>query len=866
MTNARTHAGLAAVGVGLWLAAAAGGPHALAQPPATPAPDPATTTATPALAAAPAMSESVLTFMRQQAADAIARVALVDLRVNPLARDRDYQVAALLLGEACKLRPGDQSLTRLALDAATQAGESEQAIALTRELVRLDPTDTRAQLSLISARVAGQQTIEGRLAAMERFLGAEGASLDPAVRSRLALDAALLYREQGRVDRFADKIAQATALDATNKDAAALAYSFFTQRVDDRGGAFELLASLLKADPLDSTTHETIARLLADAGAYRQARRFFGTTAKLLSGSGRSVRATLRTDQLLCDWMVDGAERVVKNLTVQVMTPRQELEGLIAEARQRGAPTDQYPDPKSYRLIPDSEQVRLLASHSIDRTEAAAESMEELLASLQQYRDWASGAIRRPDTVSAEEAAGEARLWASETLWLRLWTGLKLENIEADLAAIQADPAAALSPDVKRRLDAMVLWRTGRVDEAQTALTALAETDPIAEMALGLMAEGRGDKTAAVERYTLVARRLAGTLAGVWSAQRVAHLTGTPLPPGPEAVRLGAMADGIPAIFDQMVSSPSSFMAMFVDAVDREIPYTGRAMVRVRLLNRAPFALAVGAERPLNTRMLLSSEVSVGGVRAFSEAIPEVVNIDRRLRLLPREEINAVVWADPGFAGWALNNRTVEHVVRRFRVLQGFTLDERGVPRAGPGCLSAEASMPQTRLGLPRRADDEWIALIGSARGEAFIEALYAARARLNTVGKDPAQLRNVPMDGTAASRLADAILARYRAEDPLHRMLILACVPTGLQISALANLDRGLRETPDTDATVLLLKLVTRATDDSDPGFTAAAALPDRAFARAAAHVAARLKEEGVRGYAELTGTETPGTGPLDP
>ena len=394
-------------------------------------------------------------------------------------------------------------------------------------------------------------------------------------------------------------------------------------------------------------------------------------------------------------------------------------------------------------------------------------------------------------------------------------------------------------------------------------LTPLAAEDPLAEMALGLVAESTGDRAAAAGHYQRTAERVTGTLAGAWSAQRYTQLTGKPAPVLPESARLQAMADGVPPIFDQMVANPASFMSLFVDTPSREIAYSDRSMVRLRLLNRSPVPLAVGAERPLNTRILLSSEISVGGVRSFAEAVPEVIGIDRRLRLMPREEINVEIWADPGFAGWALMHRTGEFVVRRYRALQGFMLDRAGVPRGGPNCLEAESSMPQTRNGLPRRTDEDWLASVGTARGEGFVETLMACRTRLASVGRDP---KDSPMDATVASRMGEALLARYRREDRTGRLLILTNIPTGLQVAVLADLDRGLRDTPEPDPLVLLVKLVTRAVDDSDPGFAAAKGLSDPAIARAAAMVGACLKDDGVRGYSELTTFDTPGTGPQDP
>jgi hypothetical protein len=217
------------------------------------------------------------------AAAGIANVAILDLsRIQP--NPADYQLAADLLGIARSLAPDDEQLLRLTIEAAESAGDQDRVHALSRELFRIDPSDTVALLRIISARVAEHQSADARLGAYDRLLGEDGRKkLDPSIRSRLALDAALLLREQGDIEAFADRLALATSLDQTNKDAAALAVTFFTQRVNDAVGRFELLENLLLADPFDPETHLAMARELAAGGAWEGASRFYATHETLLT-------------------------------------------------------------------------------------------------------------------------------------------------------------------------------------------------------------------------------------------------------------------------------------------------------------------------------------------------------------------------------------------------------------------------------------------------------------------------------------------------------------------------------------------------------------------------------------------------------
>src|SRR5262249_36532640 len=148
-------------------------------------------------------------------------------------------------------------------------------------------------LRLISGKIGRLQTAEQRLTLYTRLLGPDGEALSPAIRSRLALDDALLLREQGDIDGFVDRLALAIRLDPTHKEAAALAAQYYSDQVSDPVGKFQLLIDLLYADPLDPNVHESIARLLAQEGAWAQAKRFHDNGINLLSGPQGQL-----TDQL----------------------------------------------------------------------------------------------------------------------------------------------------------------------------------------------------------------------------------------------------------------------------------------------------------------------------------------------------------------------------------------------------------------------------------------------------------------------------------------------------------------------------------------------------------------------------------------
>ncbi|MEC9374668.1 MAG: hypothetical protein VYC34_12525 [Planctomycetota bacterium] len=226
----------------------------------------------PASAAATEQADADL--VRRVVADRLARLSIMFIRQLNDPTPEEYRIAALVLEEALTLAPGDEDLVRRLIEAWHAQGEHEKVLEYTRQLLKINPNDTLAQLRLISARIRGMQTAELRMTAYERMLSDDGAGLDASVRSRLALDGALLAREMGNEDRFLDWLALALELDMTNKEAAVLTANYTLERVRDPLTRVEILTNVILSDPLDPSTHLNLARELMSNGAYAAADRF----------------------------------------------------------------------------------------------------------------------------------------------------------------------------------------------------------------------------------------------------------------------------------------------------------------------------------------------------------------------------------------------------------------------------------------------------------------------------------------------------------------------------------------------------------------------------------------------------------------
>lgn len=761
----------------------------------------------------PAAAPTADTVARGIAARAVARLATADLKLQSDSETgrtpgaADYRIVAELLGIAAETDPDDQDILRLQIEAWTAAGDADRVEQLQRVLAAADPRDTVNLLAVVSARISKLQSVEERLAAYEKLLGPEGDRLDASIRSRLAMDAALLSRERGDEAAFVRLLARSSALDSTNKDAATLALAYFAERVPDAAGRLELLINVLKADPFDPDVHAAIAQELGSAGAILGASRFYVMLYALRTARGQELSPQEQAEAMVSSWNINGAMPMVTSMNADVENRREQLRARKARLDAAGQLLEQVADPSEARVPIPTERVRVVASAATGDPELIGYAVTEAAESFRRAIEAITDPTKRPERMTEAEAVEMTRSLRTEQVWLSLWAGRGHEGAAEAIAALRDDPDS--DPLVIRRLEAWQRMRSGELDAAAGALAELGKDDPLATMGLGVLAELRGQPEAAVKVYQLLANTLAGSIAGAYCRTRYMDLMGEPPALSAEAHRLQKLVDEVPPTLEAMIADPRRFMDLKIEPLSTEMGLTDKVALRFTLQNTSPYALAVGPEKPINTRFILAPVVDLGLQRMRVPNLHEIVYLNRRLRLLPGERFEAVVWADSGLLGGLLQRVASAPVRMRWRAVQGFRLNNRGYFDPGPLCLTTEAGPVVRPVSLRAQADiAAFVGWIESGTPRELAEALLALREKLS----DEALAANVtPGDVDLIVRSA---LNRFKAGSRAEKLIILAYTPTGNQVPLFGPLDSAALADPDDQVVRFTLGLRTAPAD----------------------------------------------------
>lgn len=833
-----------------------GSPVAPTEPAPIPTAPPADTNATPPSASlaqpiVPKVSEELQQKITQAAAQGVARVARYDLFLGTSPDERDFWLAAELLQIASDLDPRDEDILRLLLEARAGAGQSDEVQAISRKLLAIDPKDTVLQLRVISADIAQKHaTAEARLAAYDRFLGPSGAAIDASVRSRLALDAALLSREIGDLDGFSARLRQALELDSTNKDAATLAFTLYSENVDDPAGKFDLMLNVLRADPFDHEVYLSIAREMSVNGAYKGAERFYAAYQRVMGFKGLEIDSLAHNEILVLSWLLQGSEEFVRTSTQAIQDARDQVMEQREQLKATGVAEEELPDPLKQRLPLDSERVRVLAALSTGKKEliemavremgeTVTQGMEEILTlGAQQERGIDPTAVREYQRVLKQEAT-----------WLRLWAGLELDQAARDLEELKKEPAT--DPRDSKRMDAWLKLRRGQLDEAESDLRAMAESgEVLAQLGLAVLAELRGRGEDAIDQYLAISERVPGAPAGAFAltrAQALAATTGSKrvIEPSEIARKLDSAALAVPAWLEGMLENPREFMTLRAELIagtEGRVDMFDKVKVRVRLRNVSRIPLAVGAEAALNSRLLVVSSMRAGTNPIQQPGMHAVASLDRRLRLMPREELTVDIWPDNGVIGMLMQERLRESVSAEWRVLQGFLVRE-GMYEEGPQCLSADVgSAVRPALALALAKPSELIKAIDTGTP---IDVATAVLAFRDQVGTGSAEGR---MSRSDAELVLDALLKRFATMDRASKLLVLAVSPNGSAMVAMAKLDDLARR--DRDPAVARFALMAR-TPGADADALQDAAWPGDPLTRAVAKAVRERLQDNKRTFA---------------
>ena len=736
-------------------------------------------------------------------ADTIARRALEWLRAIDTPTADHYRLAAVGLRAALRLRPDDLHLQRRLADALRAAGDEEAEMAALRRIAELDPKDTVVQLRLLNRALRSRHTVEDRLAAYDRLLGPAGAGLDDALRSRLALDAAMLARETGDERGFVTRLTRATQLDATNKAAAVVASGFALSRLDDPKARVESLANVVLADPVDPQAHLDLARELLRHGAYAGAERFLERAADVFARSGIRLSPEMRAAQVVIGWANEGPEAMFAQFDDAVA-----FERYLIDQRQRAVEAGDLPPeeaPAPYVPRRWREEGRLAIALAVDDAEQTARALESLDAVDEARLD----ALDEEPGANADEE--RARMEASRLL-RRLWAGAPVEDAPGRLAAIESQ----IDADTAALVRAWIDLRGGAIEAARRAFDALAGFDPRARAGLALSYELDGAPVDASRRYALLVREAPGTLLGMWARTRIERLLNAPVRETPIAAELNAYARSLPSVLDRMTSDPASFIDLSLEHVRDRIGMLGRVELRIRLRNAGVLPLAVGDEAPLNSRLLLAPEVSLGGTKVLQGLTPEVASLATRLRLTPGESLEVVYWAGQGPAGRALAQYPAARGTLRWRGLQGFGMRADGAYAAGIMNTTAMSDLmqrtapPESLLGI-----DGLTQRIATTTGEPRMRAMAMALWLLTNGGN----LADPEERFTLRSAMAEAVVGAWPTLTPLERAWVLNRTPDSL-IVAEAGAIEAAAFADDSPLTVLAL-LMTRS-----------GAFPDRVLA----------------------------------
>ncbi|MBX3364054.1 MAG: hypothetical protein KF866_04750 [Phycisphaeraceae bacterium] len=737
-------------------------------------------------------------------ADEIERVTLLDLRMRPAPAPSDYRIADALLEIACTLDPTDAERVRRRLEAAYQCADLDAVAARTRELIRLDPADTVSTLRLISIQMGRLQTVQERLTAYDRFLGPDGDRLDPSIRSRLALDAALLARESGDEPGFIRRLSQAVALDATHKEAAALAATYVaSRRPDDRLSAIELTSNLLLADPIDPNLHLALAAELAKVGAFEQARRFHRNAGALLaSNPARAGDEGLQVERLILRWQIEGPAAAHQAMLELLEAMRYNQTVLLDQMRRAGVPTTDTLPPEEIRLGLATERLRMLAADAMGDRTAVAESIADYSRSVDRMLDILGDRTRRPAWMTDADVIGQIITIVVERLIIHAWTGVGIEDMIEQLREMQLLEQLN-EPTVRAWLS---LYQEAPLI-AEERFRQLLGAHPLARLGMGLAREKAQDPAGAVEHYRRVAADYPLSVAAAWARSRSKSMRQVDISISEQTDHAVALARQVPGWVDRIVLDPSTFMGLELTADRTTYGPTDEVLLTFTLRNNAPIPLGLGADRPINSRMLVSPELDTGFTQSAAFRLtPEVFDLHRRFRLAPREQVTFTVRADPGFSGWYAEVAAIAAMRIRYRVFQGFEVRD-GILAPGPMCLSAQSEqLLRTPLPGAEMAPDALADRLRTVDGRDLQHALAVLRMRL---------VRPLPTD--TPSDFADAVSAaaeRFRNASSSERALMLAILPHARLAPVAAEFDRTVeRVLPDeTDQTVLALAILTRA------------------------------------------------------
>ncbi len=736
------------------------------------------------------------------------------------------QASLLIMEEAVGFAPDDPELWRLLLNIADHVENEPLRRRALDTLVRLEPDDTVLRLMRLSLALDRYQTVEERIAALERLLtpaGVEAAGRDLA--SRMALDLALIHRRRGDAEGFARELARAVELDPANRTAAAIAAGFFRLNVDDPYAEAELLVNLLIAAPDDLATMHALGQLLLNHGAYRGAARIYSAIVRFQLGRREKVSPNVAVDQIIAAWGQGDTTRALRIFEERRRVYDEEFQRWYARENPEVSPVEVagLSGPLPVSLL-------LAAAVILDRTDDPR-APDALAAVVGNYEAITKSLVDNNITDQRQLAK-----FLLETAWAVVWLdGPPAEARRFLDTATQIEPLTDVARD---RFDGWLLLREDEPARAAALLEPIASEDLAAGAGLALARLELGEKKVAARAFLDVYRRAPGSILGVWCADHLAEMIGRRPPLDDTAEALNKLALGLPGAMERYGDDPRLALSLRVTPRTRSFGPYEPVIVDIRLTNRSPFPLAIDPEGPIRPHALMF--IAARTPRSLEDpAIREiVVDLGRRLRLGPGETLTAAVDLRLHGVADALREDPAGGAMVELRTITNFRINDQGAPI--PGGLGLDADTPPFQVeGI--RIDDAWtddaITRVAAPSGA---DDLVAMALLGHLVARGPGPNASVT-DLARIDRARQALQIGWGELSAPAQGWLLSVWPNSRELAPVLSLARR-----STRRTVQLAYLMYKATGPDDPLIIAAEKGDDPTLKALVELVKPRLQDGG--------------------
>ena len=706
-------------------------------------------------------------------------------------RPDQYIRAQVLLELALEQAPDDADLWRLHANLAERLGDRTAQTASLQRYVELRPGDDAIRLRLILIELTDLETLDGRLALLERYLADNDMpGRTPALVSRLASAAAATARELGDDARFVKYLRQAGRQDAGNPEAAALTLAFAESRNAKPEQLAAAAVNLVRADPINPDARRELASRLAGVTAYARAAEQYEVSTRLPGARPLTnaelagwVRAYIGVGQLdrassqLAAW---------ENFTFASTTPGADAG---EEADNAAAPATAV----------DAPPYVVLLRCVLDQKEGGGPAaFDRVAASLKPAAD-----------------AGDANA-ALDLAWITALFGPDTQPVAELLRDRDTQDLRYL------RASGFVYLREGATDWARRAFTQAADRDPVSAYGLALLT-GRDDAGTARQLRQVVAT-FPDSFGAALANQRL-HAQEREAVPSPAGRGVLDLMNRLPSslwTFD-INRNPWVTVRAALDKSRQAQLEPVNARITTQNLTDLALPLSGGAGDPTAAGPTAVVSVSTySGGRPTGSAPPIVADLGRRLTLMPGERLTFDLRLDRSRFGLALARLYPSSVTFNSTFIVGPELDARGGFTTGPlgGIDTVRSSQVLIQPPNPENIV-AWVTRLGEARGGAPGDdrAYFAALAR---VGATFPMMQPPNVDAALTGRVVAALNDAFAAgEAPMQAFTLITLAANDDARSPFRTLfDLAVRSNDDV---VRIAHLAAHVTDPLDPALVSA-------------------------------------------